>query len=103
MGFLLRKGVYTELAFPGATATKFLGITLFDQIVGSYIDSGGETHGFILTNPLRHSIAWQSIDAPNAVGTTVVTGINIHDDIVGYYVDSAGNTEGFQATPGSTR
>jgi hypothetical protein len=72
-----------------------------DQIVGSYVDSAGATHGFLLTNPLEESISWQPIDEPNAAGLTVTTGINQHDQIVGYYVDGSGNTNGFLATPAS--
>jgi hypothetical protein len=98
VGFLLRQGTYTEFAYPGATDTKFLGVTVYDQIVGSYAGSSGANHGFLLTNPLKESIAWQRIDEPNAVGTTVITGINQSGDIVGYYVDSAGNTNGFFAS-----
>jgi len=99
VGFLLRQGTYTEFSYPGATDTEFLGVTVYDQIVGSYSGSSGATHGFLLTNPLKSSIAWQRIDDPSAAGTTVVTGINQSDEIVGYYVDSAGNTNGFFATP----
>jgi hypothetical protein len=98
VGFLLRLGTFTEFTYPGATDTKFLGVTVYDQIVGSYVDSGGSTHGFLLTEPLKPSIAWQQVDEPNAVGTSVVSGINQSDDIAGYYVDSAGNTNGFFAT-----
>ncbi len=98
VGFLLRRGAYTEFSYPGATDTKFLGVTVYDQIVGLYSGSSGATHGFLLTNPLKVSIAWQQIDEPGAVGTTVVTGINQSDDIVGYYVDSAGHTNGFFAS-----
>ena len=97
-GFLLRQGTYTEFTYPGATDTKFLGVTVYDQIVGSYVGSSGGTHGFLLTNPLKESIAWQRIDEPYAVGTTVITGINQSDDIVGYYVGSSGNTNGFFAS-----
>ncbi|MBV8344906.1 MAG: hypothetical protein JO190_07955 [Candidatus Eremiobacteraeota bacterium] len=103
VGFLLRKGSYTEFSYPSATDTKFLGVTVYDQIVGSYTESSGATHGFLLTNPLKPSIAWKQIDEPNAAGTTVVTGINQSDDIAGYYVDSSGNTNGFFATPQSLR
>lgn len=98
VGFLLHLGTYAEFSYPGATDTKFLGVTVYDQIVGSYVGSSGGTHGFLLTNPLRKSIAWQSIDEPNAVGTTVITGINHTGNIAGYYVDSAGHTNGFFAS-----
>ncbi len=98
VGFLLRQGTYTEFSYPGSTDTKFLGVTVYDQIVGSYVGSAGGTNGFLLTNPLKPSIAWQRVDEPNAAGTTVITGINQTDDLVGYYVDSAGNTNGFFAS-----
>jgi hypothetical protein len=98
VGFLLRKGAYAEFSYPGATDTKFLGITVYDQIVGSYTGSAGATHGFLLTDPLKSSISWERIDEPSAAGTTVVTGVNQSDDIVGYYVDSAGDTNGFFAS-----
>lgn len=98
VGFLLHQGTYTELSYPGATDTKFLGVTVYDEIVGSYVASSGATHGFLLVSPFRKSIAWQTIDEPNAVGTTVITGINHTGDIAGYYVDSAGNTNGFFAS-----
>ena len=52
VGFLLRLGTFTEFTYPGATDTKFLGVTVYDQIVGSYVASGGSTHGFLLTEPL---------------------------------------------------
>jgi hypothetical protein len=103
VGFLLRLGTFTELGYPGATDTKFLGATVYDQTVGSYAGSGGATHGFLLTEPLKPSISWQQIDEPNAAGTTVVSGINQRDDIAGYYVDSVGNTNGFFATLASRR
>lgn len=98
VGFLVRKGSYTEFSYPGATDTKFLGVTVYDQIVGAYSGSSGTTRGFLLTNPLKRSISWERIEEPSAAGTTVVTGINQGDDIVGYYVDSAGNTNGFFAS-----
>jgi len=98
VGFLLRQGTYTELSYPGATDTEFLGVTVYDRIVGSYGGSSGATHGFLLTNPLKSSITWERIDAPYAQGTTVVTGINQSDDIVGYYVGSGGTTNGFFAS-----
>lgn len=102
VGWLWRQGYYTEYSFPKSTQTVFLGITLHDAIVGSYVDKGGSTHGFLLTEPLRPAkTLWQSIDVPNAANSTVVTGVNVHRDLVGYYVDEQHNTHGFLATPGS--
>lgn len=104
VGFLRRDGTYTEFSYPGAVSTQFLGVTVHDYIVGSYVDQHGATHGFLLTEPLRpNETAWQSIDDPNGVGTTVVTSVNIHEDLVGYYVDGSGTTHGFLATPSSRK
>ncbi len=100
VGFLLHDGAFTFYSFPHATSTEFLGITILDRIVGTYVDKSGKTHGFLLLEPLRpNHTTWQSIDDPNGVGTTSVTSINIHYDVVGYYVDRFGKTHGFLATP----
>ena len=100
LGWLWRQGSYTEYAFPQGGATKFLGITIHDWIAGSYVDKSGNTHGFLLTEPLRHAkTVWQKIDAPDAAHGTVVTGLNLHRDLVGYYIDARHNTHGFLATP----
>lgn len=103
VGFLLVSGVLTPLAYPGATQTEAICISTYDRVVGSYVDTYGNTHGFLVINPAHQYPIWQSIDEPNAAGTTVVTGVNIHEDIVGYYVDASGNTNGFVATPSTAR
>src|SRR5690242_11626626 len=47
-GFLLDKGVFTNIDFPGATTfTEPIGINSRGQIAGIY-DSGGTQHGFLL-------------------------------------------------------
>lgn len=100
VGFIRKNGVDTELLYPQAVSTQFWGVTVFDMIGGSYVDKAGTTHGFILQSPLwRGGPTWQSVDDPDAAGTTVVTSINIDKDLVGYYVDSGGATHGFLATP----
>ena len=96
-GFLLKGGHYTEFDFPNSTNTTPFGVNQSDQIVGSYVDSNGAMHGFLLSSPLSHA-NWKSIDDPNGIGTTVVNGLNDHGKLVGFYVDSAGNTDGFLAT-----
>jgi len=97
VGFLLKAKRYTEFDFPNSTVTNPFGVNLSDQIVGSYVDSNGLTHGFLLSSPLNHA-HWLSIDDPNGVGTTTVNGINGKGQLVGFYVDSNGNTDGFLAT-----
>jgi len=46
-GFLLDKGAYTTIDFPGAIAAQANGINSSGQIVGSYVDSIA-SHGFSL-------------------------------------------------------
>lgn len=97
-GFLLKGTTFTEFEFPHSTTTNPFGVNVFDQIVGSYVDSAGKMHGFLLSNPLTRP-HFQSIDDPHGVGTTTVNGLNDNADLVGFYVDSAGNTDGFLAKP----
>jgi hypothetical protein len=97
-GWILRSGTYSEFKYPGSSKTQATAVNYQQQVVGFYVDSAG-THGFILTKPGDPSQEfWQSIDEPNAAGTTVVTSINNHHTITGWYVDSSGNTDGFVAT-----
>ncbi|MEO6990932.1 MAG: hypothetical protein ABI346_07550, partial [Candidatus Baltobacteraceae bacterium] len=100
-GFLMKNGAFSEFDFPASTNTTPFGINKSDQIVGAYVDGTGNTHGFLLSNPLRHA-RWQSIDDPNGVGTTLINGINDNDDLVGFYGNcgqSAPSCHGFLATP----
>jgi uncharacterized membrane protein len=97
-GFLYKGGHYSALQFPGGSNTQPFGVNDRDQIVGSYLDSNGVMHGFLLSTPLTHA-KWQSIDDPNGVGSTVVNGINDATDLVGFYTDTANNTDGMLATP----
>ncbi|HYL26411.1 MAG TPA: hypothetical protein VEW74_01185 [Candidatus Nitrosotalea sp.] len=101
ISFFDTTGTYYPIWFKGAKSTFATSINYSDQIAGSYIDSGGMTHGFVLTGPTwgGKSQIWQTVDEPNATGGTWVTGINSHDDISGYYVDSTGIQHGFVASP----
>lgn len=87
------------LSYPNSKSTQFLGITVDDRIVGSFVDGSGHTHGLLLQHPFFEGITWQQIDEPDANGITVATGINKHNDIVGWYVDKSGTNHGFLATP----
>lgn len=102
VSWMLRKGKFKVFSYPGATATEATGITLQDRIAGTYTDSYGKTHGFLVTDIIKKTPIWQSIDDPNGVGTTSVSELNVHNDLVGWYVDSAG-THGFLATPSTSR
>jgi hypothetical protein len=99
VGFYLRNGAYTTVAYPGAQATYPMSINSSDQIAGYYEDATGGFHGFIETNPTGKP-TWQTIDDPNAAsGKTFVDGINDSDQLCGYYRDPGGVQHGFVATP----
>jgi hypothetical protein len=89
----------TSFQYPGGSDTQAFGINDKNQIVGSYLDSAGVMHGFVLTDPTGPVSHWQTIDDPNGIGSTVVNGINNAGDLVGFYTDAAGNTDGMLATP----
>jgi len=93
-GFLLAKGTFFTLDFPGATSTQAFGLNNEDDVVGAYVDAQGLTHGFVFDD--GH---YQSVDDPEGVGTTTINGINNRGQLVGFFVDAAGNTDGFFATP----
>jgi hypothetical protein len=78
--------------------TQALGINRSDQIVGSYDDASGATHGFVLTSPTSGA-TFQTIDDPQGVGSTVVNGLNDAGRLVGFFTDAGGNTDGFLAKP----
>ncbi len=102
-GWLLKAGHVTTFQFPGSLPTMALGINLHDEIVGSYVDAAGDTHGFILVGPAGPVSRWQKIDDPNALNTpgngTVVNGLNNNGHLVGFYTDRAGNVDGMLAVP----
>lgn len=96
-GWLLKGGFFTLFAYPASQQTRPTSINWTDDIAGSYQDRSGDTHGFVLSNPLTSQL-FQKIDEPDAGSGTVVTGINNHHAIVGYYSDGSGNTNGFLGT-----
>ena len=65
-GFLLRHGHLTVLAVPGASATMALGVSNFDEVVGTYMVGSGSSaqmHGFTW-QPGRASPASMTRTAP---------------------------------------
>src|SRR5205807_685716 len=77
-GFLLSKGKFTSIDFPGAlfTAADGIGVNPRGDIVGDYVDSSGNGHGFLLSKG-----KFTSIDFPGALGTAAF-GINPQGEIV---------------------
>jgi len=91
-GYMLYKGTYATINYPGSTFTFAGGANAPGDIVGIYTDSAGNGHGFLFNG------AYTSFDYPGAIFTEA-TGINPSGVIVGLYVDSAGAVNGFMRTP----
>lgn len=102
-GFIKDGDKVEMLAGPkGAVSVMALGINNEDQVVGSFTDATGQTHGFLFDNESHH---YTVIDDPNGVkgptGMTVVNGINDKGQLTGFYLDAAGNTDGMLVQVGS--
>ncbi len=48
-GFVLSNGLYTTIDVPGSVLTGIFSINAQGEIVGSYDDAGGVSHGFVGT------------------------------------------------------
>jgi len=78
-GFSLSGGVYTQLAYPGATATDTSGNNNLGEIAGFYVDSSSISHGLLISGGV-----YTSFDVPGAMGT-FGSANNDSGDIVGWY------------------
>ena len=76
---------FTTFDFPAASSTFALGINDRGQIVGTYVGTGGTSHGFLRSGNNFTTI----VDAGEA------TGINNLGEIVGWRIDSHGFFHGF--------
>ncbi|MBV8511219.1 MAG: hypothetical protein JO289_13765 [Xanthobacteraceae bacterium] len=85
---------FTTVDVPGANLTTSAGINDRGQIVGTYVDSTGESHGYLDTNG-----RFTTIDPPGATSAEA-SGINDRGQIVGFYSDSTGQ-HGFLDTNGT--
>ncbi len=96
--YLTPTGTLTEADFPGSTDTVALGINDFGEVVGSYVDAAGHTHGFTW-RPATH--VFVAVDDPTGGGAagTAVNGVNNAGDLVGSYQTPTGTTHGLLATP----
>ena len=75
---------FFSLDYPGAASTVAWGINANGAVVGSYVDSSKQQHGFLLSGG-----KFTSIDFPGAISTAAY-GINSRGDIVGTHVDATG-------------
>ncbi len=96
-GYLLYKGTYATINYPGSTFgfTFAGGANASGDIVGIYVDSSGNGHGFLFNG------SYTSFDYPGAVFTEA-TGINPAGVVCGIYIgptDPTGVNHGFIRTP----
>jgi hypothetical protein len=91
-GFVLVKGRVTTLRFGGDTNTQALGLDTAGDVVGSFADPAGHTHGFVLS---RGTV--RQVDVAHRDGDTVVNGLNDRGQAVGFITEPGGRTEGFLA------
>jgi probable HAF family extracellular repeat protein len=68
---------------PNGYGTAAVGINDVGQVIGTYTDTAGLSHGFLYSNGI-----YTSIDDPLAVGGTMATAINASGEIAGGYYDS---------------
>jgi hypothetical protein len=77
-GFLLAKGTFTTLDFPGATLTQAFGLNNEDDVVGAYMDAAGLTHGFIFDDGrFSRSMIRRGSARPQSTAST--TAVNLSD------------------------
>ncbi|HEV7203411.1 MAG TPA: hypothetical protein VGN18_02310 [Jatrophihabitans sp.] len=89
-GFVVSHHHAYPIVIRQSSNTQVLGINDHDEIVGSYVDPAGNTHGFAK----REHHQATTIDAPNSTMMTVINGLNDRGTLVGFYLDPAGNTDG---------
>jgi len=86
-----RSYIFQSIDFPNATTTQVFGINERGDIVGSYVDASGTTHGFSLING-----RFATIDFPGSI-LTAARGINDGGTIVGGFTraDDPNGAHGF--------
>jgi probable HAF family extracellular repeat protein len=96
--FELKDGKFTTFDAPGAPpdSTFFISINNFNLILGTWIDSSGVNHNFLLSaGHLRNFNLPTSFHAANVSAQT----LNDFGEIVGFYFDAQQVQHGFVAIP----
>jgi uncharacterized membrane protein len=83
------RGEITSFNPFGAISSFASGVNLFGTVVGTYTDSGGNTHSYQLCHG-----DFTSNDFPDAI-LTFNGGLNAQGDIVGFYTDASNVTHSF--------
>jgi uncharacterized membrane protein len=80
-GFLLDRGRYVRLDFPGSVSSQALDINDRGQVSGDYQDADGVFHGYVWERG-----RFRTVDGPRAGGTGA-GGINNRGQILGFAVN----------------
>jgi probable HAF family extracellular repeat protein len=88
-GFLLDRGRYVRLDFPGSRSSQAFGINDRGQVVGEYKDTAGKFHGYLWDKG-----RFMTIDVPGATVTSL-RAINDRGQILGTYTDERSPSRGF--------
>jgi hypothetical protein len=86
--------VFSTIDFPGATLTEPTAVNASGEIVGFYVDSTGNTEGFLISRETFQIFAAR-LDISSAYG------IKDNGQIVGIYVDTSGVDHGFPLSGGT--
>jgi uncharacterized membrane protein len=86
-GYVLKRGVYTQFDFPGATFTQAWDVNARGKVVGYF--NPVTSHGFS-----REGNRFIQIDVPDATWTRIF-GINPQGDMVGTYADASNGVHAF--------
>jgi hypothetical protein len=94
IGFTYSKGKFADISIPGATLVEANGVNDKDEVVGTYVDSSGAGHGFLLDG-----LALTTLDVLSTSGT-VAWGINNHGLITAYGAGSPGYVSAYTKDEG---
>ncbi|HUZ27320.1 MAG TPA: hypothetical protein VMV07_26520 [Streptosporangiaceae bacterium] len=97
-GFVDNSGHFRKVNFPARhpaspPVDQLLGINDSGLAVGFYVDSAGNSHGYLYNIHTNHYFSW----GPGIHGVTSVTaaGINDADSVTGFFTNSKGDVRGF--------
>jgi probable HAF family extracellular repeat protein len=93
-GFLLKKGIYTTLAFPGAQESQASAINNAGDVVGIYLINNTGPHAYLYKDGV-----YTTIDYPGSV-YTVAYAVNTSGVVAGVYGDQS-TTHGFTYSNGT--
>jgi hypothetical protein len=97
VGYVLRGGRFTTIRVPGAVLTEAEGINNRGVVVGGYLDTDGNLHGYRWEKGRFTTIDPPGTRVEPLVGAAIagVFDVNDHGDMVGFYTPGNGTLRGF--------